>query len=252
MGNKNKKSGLSVTFFRSIIFGIFAIFLVFVFCERMLVFLKSSDYFTIKDIWYESSLQSIESSELAGLKGKNLLQVDLKKIENQLQWRYPQYKHLMVLKRFPSQILVVAQKRFTFAQVRIAGHHATVDDKGAVVAAAGDLDSRLPLITGVSTPKSKITAGSLIENRELQLALRIIQVCQSDRVLAAYRISKIDVSNLSEIYFYIANNLKIVIDQENLDQKLKMLRLVLSQAKLEANGVKYIDLRFKEPVLGKK
>ena len=49
-----------------------------------------------------------------------------------------------------------------------------------------------------------------------------------------------------------ASNLKIIMDEDDLDHELKMLSLVLSQAKVDANNIKYIDMRFKEPILGKK
>ena len=116
----------------------------------------------------------------------------------------------------------------------------------------GDPDGRLPLITGLRLPKGRMTIGSLIENEDLQVALGIIRVFRTERALVSYKISKIDVGNLSEIYFYLTESLKVIIDEENFRHKLRILALVLSQAKSELNTVKYIDLRFKEPILGKK
>ena len=46
--------------------------------------------------------------------------------------------------------------------------------------------------------------------------------------------------------------LKIIVDRDNIPHKMKILELVLSQAKPDFEGVQYIDLRFKEPILGKK
>ena len=252
MRNKNKRSKSSTSILKNFVIAIFTFFALFVFYKKGIYFLRHSDYFTVKDIWYESSLKSIESSELSNLKGKSLLQIDLKKIQRQLELRYPQFGQLRVLKRFPNQILVVAQKRSPFAQARIEARNITLDEKGVVLSTTEGLDNHLPLITGVSALRARILAGSLIESRDLQLALTVIKIFKTDKVLSKYRIFKIDVSNLSEIYFYIVDNLKIIIDEEDFDHKLKMLGLLLSQAKLEPNSVRYIDLRFKEPILGKK
>jgi len=252
MATKNKKTKLSASFAKRTTGIIVVLAVLCAGYKPMISFLKKSDYFAIKDIWYESSLQSIQSSELTGLKGRNLFSVDIQKIQKQLQSRYPQFKQLMVLKRFPNQILVVAKKRTPVAQVKIQNRSVTVDERGAILVFTEGPDSHLPLITGVRFKGGKIQVGSLTDSRELQLALKIIRAFETDRVLSFYRIARIDVGNLSEIYFYITNNLKIIMDEDNLDHEFKMLGLVLPQAKIDTDHVKYVDLRFKEPILGKK
>ena len=252
MAAKTKKTSASLGLFKGLFLGAFTLFLLLVLGQRIYVALRDSGYFAIKDIWYESSLKSIESSELAGLKGKDLFDVDLKKIQRQLQYRYPQYKDLVVLKRFPNQILVTAQKRPSFALVEIQGHSIVVDERGVVLFLSGDPESKLPVVTGVSSAKKKVVVGTIFDSRDLHIALDIIKIFQTEKTLSLYRISRIDVSNLSEINFFILDSVKIVVDQDNFSYKLKMLGLMLSQAKLKAEEVKYIDLRFKEPILGKK
>ncbi len=252
MKAKPRKSNLSVSFLRVIVLVVFAAFIAFIGYEKIIEILKHSTYFKIKDIWYESSLRSIESSELAVLKGKSLLTVDLKKVQEQLQRRYPQYRQLQVVKRYPNQVLVVARQRFPFAKLRLAGKTLTLDDKSVILSAGGNNENNLPLIMGVESVRGRIAAGSQIDGVDLRVAMAIITMAQSDRVLSYFPIIKIDVSNLSEIHFFLSNNLKIIVDQDRLEHKLKMLALVLSQTKLEKDNVGYIDLRFKEPVLGKK
>ena len=62
----------------------------------------------------------------------------------------------------------------------------------------------------------------------------------------------IHVDNLLKIYFHLSNGLQVIVDQERIDQKIKLLAFVLAQKKIDLEQTKYIDLRFKEPVLGKK
>ena len=252
MASKGKKTGLSISLLKGVVVGIFTLFILFIFSGKILFLLRQWDYFAVKDIWYESSLKSIEASELANLKGKNLFEIDLKKVQRQLQLRYPQFANLQVIKRFPNQILVVARQRTPFAQAKISARYVILDERGHALSSMGDPDGRLPLITGLRLPKGRMTIGSLIENEDLQVALGIIRVFRTERALVSYKISKIDVGNLSEIYFSLTESLKVIIDEENFRHKLRILALVLSQAKSELNTVKYIDLRFKEPILGKK
>ena len=58
--------------------------------------------------------------------------------------------------------------------------------------------------------------------------------------------------NLSKIHLVIGRNLDIIVDKDRIQDKLKNLELIFTQGKLDLSTVKYIDLRFNEPVLGKK
>ena len=226
-------------------------FMAFLILRLVWMSLKESDYFKVTDIWYEASLKSIESSELAGLKGRNLLTLDLKKIERQLQQRYPQYRQLAVLRRFPNQILVVAKRRAFFAQANINNRLMIIDEKGTMVGTDKDSDDALPYISGISAVKGRLQIGVAVEGYQLQVALGIIRVFQSDKNLSSYRIAKMDISNLSEINIYLDNGLKVIADQENYPEKIRMLGFLLSKLSPQEE-MKYVDLRFKEPILGKK
>ncbi len=248
---KFRKTSPAVGIVKTVIVFIVWAFLIFVGYKAALSFCRSCDYFTVKDIWYESTLQAIQSSELSALKGKNLFDVDLKKAQRQLQSRYPQFKELVVLKRFPNQILVVAKKRPVFAQVKAGARTVVVDEKGVVLSIHSDEGKDLPFIVGINGFKSKIVPGVMMEGESLQTALGIIRAFLSEKNLSSHRMIKIDISNLSEIFFYLEDNLKIIIDRENVAHKLKMLGLVLAQAKPDPREIRYVDLRFKEPILGK-
>lgn len=252
MGSKNKKLRISPAVTGWIVVLCLTASGVFIFSKHIMQFIQTSDYFTVKEIWYESSLRFMEANEIKGLKGRNIFDVDLSKVEKQIQTRYPQFAQLRVLRRFPNQILVVARERMPFAQAQLNGKTVTLDEKGVILDVDEKLDDRLTFLTGVNPLKKRITPGMLVESLDLQLALSIVKFFRTDKTLAHYRISKIDVGNLSEISFYILQNLKIIVDQEKLQHQLKMLSFVLSQAKIEMETVKYIDLRFKEPILGKK
>ena len=252
MRSKNKKSSLSVTFFRNLVVGLFVLFLVFVAYDRAIFLLRNSDYFTIKNILVHPSLRFIESDKMLYVKGKNLFEVDLKKIQNQLQLQYPYVSHLRVIRRLPDQIFIMARERAPFAQMKVGGKNVVVDEEGSVVLTTEIPAAALPWIAGISPPKVRLTIGSVIKNREVQIALGIIKTFYTNRDLLRYQILKIDVSNLSEINFFITDDLKIIMGQEAVNYKLTILGLLLSQAKAELGDVKYIDLRFKEPILGKK
>ena len=42
---------------------------------------------------------------------------------------------------------------------------------------------------------------------------------------------------------------KVVIDQENIQERINTLGVILEKAKLDWERIRYIDLRFQEPVI---
>ena len=80
-----------------------------------------------------------------------------------------------------------------------------------------------------------------------------IEQFEKNRFLALhYKVIKIDVGHLSQIEIYLSDTFKIIFDQTDIPKKIQMLHLFLSQAKVKEDEVNYIDLRFKEPIVGRK
>ncbi|HOW34808.1 MAG TPA: hypothetical protein PL155_00125 [Candidatus Omnitrophota bacterium] len=252
MANKIKKTKASVYILKNIIILIVLVFFSFLTYQKVAFLLRHSDYFMIRSIICEPSLRFMEASLVSNFKGKNIFAVDLKKIERHLRVEYPRFTQLKILKRFPDQILVAARERAPFAQTKVNGKIVTLDPQGAMMEVSTDLDDRLPFIIGVRLVVPKFVLGSRVDSIALRAAFEVIKAFRSEPELAGYHIAKIDVTNLSQIYFYINDDLRIIADQENIVRQLKILGLLLLQAKTELKDVKYIDLRFKEPILGKK
>ena len=84
------------------------------------------------------------------------------------------------------------------------------------------------------------------------MTLKIIKLFKANSGLASYSIRDVNIESLSKIYFTLSNKLDVVIDKDKIAQKIRVLGIVLAQDRLDLKDVKYIDLRFKEPVIGKK
>ena len=106
--------------------------------------------------------------------------------------------------------------------------------------------------------------------------MNIIKEFRNNADLENYNLARLSIENLSEINFFISKKMqevrdpllaqaalqkmaefpregmKIIIDTENIPDKINMLGIVLAQTKGQLEGVKYIDLRFKDALLGKK
>lgn len=147
--------------------------------------------------------------------------------------------------------MILAQERVAFAQVKIGGQWLALDQNGVILSLGGSLDEHLPLIIGIDSAKKRLTAGALLDQSNVLLGLRIVKTFYSEKMLANYFLLKVDLDNASQIFLHVSGVPKITIDQETFARKLKILGPLLVQIKSEMSNVKYIDLRFDEPVLGK-
>ncbi len=248
---KNKKPLLSFRLLRNLTLSIFVIFLILVLYQSIMRELKASRHFKIREIVCDPTLQFLKSSRLASLKGKSIFEVNLSALQKQLQNQYPEISQLKLSRRFPAQIRVSAQKRIPFATIEINHKNYTVDPEGIILSQSW---RDLPVITGLKPRREIIFPGQILKGYDLQSALKVLKAFKTNKYLSATQILRIDVESLSqiEVYIHIPGELKILVDQNNIAQKIQMLSLLLSQAKLKLEDVHYIDLRFREPIIGRK
>lgn len=251
MRRKNKKK-IHFSFLRNTIMGLLVIFVLALSYKKSIMFLERSNYFMIKDISYDPVLPLAKSRTLTRLKGKNLFSVDLNYIQNKLQKEYPGISNLKITKKFPDQIRVVAEKRIALFQAMIKKQVVTIDNQCVVLATGDDKKKDLPFVIGVRNNFSSIKVGRCLKDRRLQLALKLIKSFRENQTLATYPIAKIDINNLSKIYLFLSNELKIILDEDIMPSKIKQLGLLLVQNSFDFKQVKYVDLRFKQPILGGK
>jgi cell division septal protein FtsQ len=214
--------------------------------------LRRSSYFQVKTIHIDPSLNFIDRSGLDRLKGQSIFTVDLARAQQRLGARYPQVAGLKLIRRFPDQITVVAKQRKPVAQARMDGKTVTLDGFGVILSTTTRRDEQLPHIEGFSEKNNRAVLGHPLTGRDFKAAVQVITAFQNNRVLESYRIKSIDVSNTSKIEFIISNGLKVYIDRDELARKMRLLGFVLTKSEINLDEVKYLDLRFKEPVIGKK
>ena len=214
------------------------------------IFTKTS-YFKVKDILVDPGLEFINKHDLERLKGINIFSINLPEVQRKLDYKYPQIKDLKVARRFPNQIFIAAKKREPFAQTNWQRRTLTVDEYGVILSMVSQPDKRLPFIEGIQ-PKEKVALGLPLNDDESKAALEVIKKFKKNQDLSRYNIAQINVTDLSRINCFLSNNLSVIVDTRGLEDKMGMLSLVLTSGQLKIDQVNYLDLRFKEPVIGKK
>jgi cell division septal protein FtsQ len=214
-------------------------------------FFHTADCFKIVSITVDSSLSFLDKQELSKLYGKNIFTLDIEGFHQRLGIRYPQMNELRVVRRFPNQISIVAKKRKPALQLEGRNKILVVDEQGVILSSINKVSEKLPLIKGVKSAREP-SVGKVIQDGNLKAALSIISFFSNEVSLRPYQILRMDVTNLSKISLDLSNGLNIIVDSLRVEHNIKVLGMLLSQGKLNPAEIKYIDLRFKEPVVGKR
>jgi cell division septal protein FtsQ len=224
---------------------------------------KDSALFRIRQIVIKEEGASGNNIDLSFFLGRNIIAVDLGEEECNIAKIYPGYKEIKLVRIFPDRLFAYFIRRRPIACVKLS--RSFYVDADAVLfdlpaAEAGRLPE-FPVIWGLETKIFGPQVGRRYNLNELQLALDIIKVVKNNYQLRGLKINKIDVSSAASASLTISlpvvpqvrpgvpGSIEIKIGQEYIADKINILASLLIQARNDWKNIKYIDLRFKEPVI---
>ena len=245
-----KKSNVkipTIVVIRIIVF-LFIGFILFGIYSKTVSFLTTAPMFDIKDVMVDQSISFIDHRPLRELKGQNIFSIDLVKLHQQITKQYPQISQLRVERELPDTIKILAKKRNLLLQVVAHNKYLIVDTEGVTMFYTLS-PVPFPIVKGISLEKSKIILGAPSTNKELNLVVELLQDLKSHPNTSRLKIISIDASNLSKIQLLVMPNIQIIIDQDALSAKVAMLEILFQNGKINWGQVKYIDIRFKEPII---
>lgn len=240
-----KKRKLKIPF-RIIIFILILLSAIYLFFRFLSGFLGTSEYFNIKTIRTND-----KNIDLSYLLGRNIFSLNLDREAQKILAMYPDYHKISLIRHLPNCISADFKKREAAAYVRLYRYFA-VDQEGVLfnLEHSDILNPNLPIIVGLETKIFGPKSGSKYYGvKELALSLDLIREIKDIGGLENYGIKKIDASNLANFSFYIQANIEIKIGQSNINHKLRLLNSIITQLGEGLTKIKYIDLRFKEPVI---
>ncbi len=215
-------------------------------------FLHKAPLFRVQQVTADLDVQFLAPRILEKLRGQNIFNVDLVRLHREIRTVFPQIYDLNVERRFPDTIHINAKRRDPFAQILVKQNYLTIDQEGVIILIDRKPAAKLPLVQYPQIEKKRLVVGMRIASEEIRTAIRIINAFYRNNGLSKYPISDVNVENLTKITFNIGPVLEIIVDKDDVEQKLDMLVFLIAQKKLDFREVKYIDLRFKEPVVGRK
>jgi cell division septal protein FtsQ len=246
-----KRNRVIIKYLQMILMGIFVLSLLFVIGQRSFVLVKRARMFQIREIVIAPNLPFIKPQDFSGFKGQSIFDVPLKKVQGRLRAIYPQADQLRVIRKFPDALYIVAKRRDPFVMLMRNSNEVVLDEESVVVTIGSSPAKQLPLITGITTVP-EVSPGRAVPDRGVRAAIAIVRAMNENKSVADFNIVSVDIMNLSRIQVTLQNGLKVIFDQEKIVPKVDQLALVLAQPDLQLSNIDYIDLRFKEPLLGQK
>jgi len=185
----------------------------------------------------------------ASLIGRNIWTVDLDVLAADLKAQQKHLKRIRVIRKLPNTLQVDALERIPVAQVKLAQWH-LVDGEGFVLPAASPKAwDQFVILKGVDT---SLKPGQDQASERMYRALRLVARLRRSPLLSGHRLNAVDVGNAAQLKLVI-DDIEIRCGSENeLAEQLDRLHTVLKTVLLESLNIRYIDIRFKDPVIGPK
>lgn len=205
-------------------------------------FLHTSSFFQVREVSLQG-FTSLDEKTLEGFTqsamGKNLFQIDTSEIKKHLK-SYPQVKEVIIRRHFFSgKMEVKIKERKPVAIFEDKGKIYPVDEEGFVMPKSFAYLS-LPRVLGLGSPESKKESWEKGLTEALE-ALKVFQ--EADLSVSAIK---------KESTFFVVQleNTKLLLNEKgNKNEEIRKLKSILNDLAQRKEKAKYIDLRFKNPVV---
>lgn len=222
---------------------------IFILILGIVLFFRNSRYFKLEDIEIVDASNAIELSAAELLKiykGRNIFDVDINSLSSQIKEDFPVIETAVVKRTLPNKIEIDIVPRLAVAKVKTF----PIDRTGMILS-PGVKSGKLPTITGLSM-WLRPRVGGRFKGDRLEKAILLIDALKESSVLSEHGVKTIDVANQKNLSFYLENDIEVKIGGEDFPERLAILKTTLKSPGLDKENIKYIDLQFKDVVIGTK
>jgi len=196
------------------------------------------------------------------IEGQSIFKLNIKDIASRLIDEYPEYKGVYVLREFPSTLLIKAQKRKPFAQLKERRFY--LIDKEATIISNGLKEPQPGIIPiEISDYDRFLRKGKVVEDIRLAYAFELIDALGEQDFFDPTKVELINATQADALYFMIPGeafggkenwqkkDIRVIIGKDNFAKKIMHLKEVIGQQiQDKISSVEYIDLRYKKVYVG--
>jgi len=223
--------------------------------------LITSDFFAVKQVVVRNSNVSFDY-----LKGRNIFSLDLRSESWKAFLGCPDCRKIRFTRVLPNCVFVDFVKRQPLALAKFYKNFA-IDEQGIFFYPNGAAnEAELPVIYGLETKIFGPKPGIRYTRPEINLALSIIREFKANKTFRGFALKRIDVANAKNAGFFVLlpkqvadyakinpraewSGFEVRTGDNNIRGKMMILGGLIVQYIREWANIRYIDLRFKEPLI---
>lgn len=247
---------LKFSIIKKILYLFFAILIIYI----ALSALYKSPFFKIKKIYINSEVE-IENSDLLTLFNGSYFKINSKKINDQLNKKYPEIDSIAIKKSFPNFVSIIVFKRIPIAIAvngsltensvegeatgsanikygfeKKEGHEFLIDIKGSLLEKK---EENLPTI-GLDL-QNKVPGDSMASPTVLFMLQALQKLTEKPLWIVGHD---------NKVVFYNSDGSYVLLDSsKNLSEQLSSLQLITNRFRIEGRKFEYLDLRFQKPIV---
>jgi len=249
-GKKGAKSGIRPGVFLPYAVAVFVLISVIVFSAMSLRhYFLNSETFRVKHILVNKPSAAVFRNGEASLDkryvGRNIFTIIPSQVEILLRGEYPHLKMIRVRRVFPDTIEVDLVSRESFACLDAAG--GVVVDRGGMILSVGETPKNLVSVKGVNFFLSRPQPGIVLKARGVEDALGVIEIILKKQKIRRGDLEKVDVSDRNNVWVTV-KGVPVNLGNDDFAKKTDILGDILADPDIDLGGIRYIDLRFKDPV----
>jgi len=218
-----------------------------------------SDLFNVKglDVRFYDDKNVLRREPSSGIEdkhvlGANIFLVDLNDLKKRIEANHPELRDIVVRRALPDRLIVQARQRLAVAQV-YGDRLYCIDKDGVFLPYANNpVEGNIPLISGIRVAGP--ARSSAAQKEKIKKALFLIDALSANKKLLRCQIKTVDITDIRNISFFLsakdAEKVEIKIGDGEFNKRLDVLATILEQLGQDIERVKYIDLRFEDPIVG--
>lgn len=159
----------------------------------------------------------------------------------------PEIRRADVIRRFPNRVSILVEERRPFTLVH-AGRLHWLDEEGRLLDEVPQaVVPVVPVVSGLS--EAELVSMRTDPSPRAREAVALIRVLLRGRSTLLAEISEIDVSRGDGPVLYTVDGVEVRLGTDEWEERLARLQRILTQVRRDGEGVRAIDLRFRDQVV---
>ena len=198
------------------------------------------------EIISEKKVKSFLGSEL--IKGKNILVLNKRDLQQNLQDLNPSINNLNIKKIYPNKIQIYYKLIEPLAFIKANEGFLYISDSSKILRKSKKLENATDVTEIFYYQKFDFitnSVGSYIDYVDIRYSLDILKKVKE----YGYEVVSIDISRPNMIRLNLGDSVVIFTAEKDIDGQIDKLEKIIKQFKVEGNSFSLLDLRFDKPIL---